>query len=429
MCQEMETNKWLWQPHKKGPISLRVSYRDQKGETKYFTKSLKTSNWAQSRKIRDTEFTPIILDIDWARAKLELIHKKFPELEQQLQEGVHGGYGEKQKTDTFTLDELYNEWCREIRRKNSNFQVADRTASRYKTICNQYVLHVGPDKPIRSITTEDTSSFRDKRLTEDSKSKKTVSLELNAVRNLFSYAVEKHGLKENPAQGVSVKMTKTERKRTKNGKSRRPPSYEEADKICYEFPGGDHKTYSRDDFQDYAMIARYTGLRQGEIAHLRTDDFRLCDEKQYFDIALNNPKQHLRQFNGKIPDGSVLCIYIRDSEDRTTKTGEERLVPVADKLLPTVKQRIENASGKNLFPFAVKDSGASFGRTWLKRVKKIDEELTMHGFRHYCTSEMENNGVSTSVSHIVVGHDPGTVHEGYFHKALRSLKEAVDKIY
>ncbi len=73
------------------------------------------------------------------------------------------------------------------------------------------------------------------------------------------------------------------------------------------------------------MVARYTGLRQGEIVQLRTGDFRLCDESQYFDIALNNPKQHLLEFKGIIPEGYGLCIYIHNSDGRTTKTGEDRL--------------------------------------------------------------------------------------------------------
>jgi len=28
MDAKMETNKWLWQPHKNGPIYLRLTYRD-----------------------------------------------------------------------------------------------------------------------------------------------------------------------------------------------------------------------------------------------------------------------------------------------------------------------------------------------------------------------------------------------------------------
>ena len=49
----------------------------------------------------------------------------------------------------------------------------------------------------------------------------------------------------------------------------------------------------------------------------------------------------------------------------------------------------------------------------------------MHGFRHYATSEMENNGVNAAVSSIILGHSQGTVHDTYFHKQIGSLKAAV----
>jgi len=55
-------------------------------------------------------------------------------------------------------------------------------------------------------------------------------------------------------------------------------------------------------------------------------------------------------------------------------------------------------------------------------------DLTMHGFRHYATSEMENERVSEAVSSVILGHTRGDVHDEYFHKRISLLKEAVDKI-
>lgn len=177
------------------------------------------------------------------------------------------------------------------------------------------------------------------------------------------------------------------------------------------------------------MFARYTGMRQGEIAHVLASDFNLYAADVFVDQILKTPKSYERAFKGRIPKGFVLCLFIADSDARRTKTGLERVVPITDKLLPVVRSRIKKAKGGALFPFAVADGGASFGRKWLKLVKKIHEELTMHGFRHYAASEMENNGVSEAVSSIILGHVKDDVHDGYFHKQIRVLKEAVDKIY
>lgn len=431
MCDQMETNNWLWQPHKNGQIYIRVSYRTPHGEKKYLTRCLYSNNWPKARRIRDTEFIPIILDIEKARAQLDVILKTFPQLEKQLQHGVNGGYGESESETVDgspTLQELLDIWEKELARENGNFQVGEKTARRYGKICGNFVLYTGGDKLLHKVTSRDVEAYRDSRLTEDGTAKKTVKLELTAIRSLFAYAKKQHGLESNPAEGVVVNMTRAERNREKRLKKRRPPTHAEADTLCRAFPGN-HRRFAVEDFQDYAMFARYTGMRQGEIAHLEAEDFFTCKSDNYVDGILNHTAQYLKPYADTVPDDSVLCIYVRDTVERTTKTGNERLIPVADKLLPVVKRRIASSNGKAFFPFAVKDSGAAFGRTWLKRAKQVDSGLTMHGFRHYCTSEMENSGVHSSVSQIILGHEPATVHEGYFHKTVETLKNAVDKIY
>jgi hypothetical protein len=73
MDESMETDKWLWQPRPDGPIFLRLSYRDLEGRKKQFTCSLSTSHWPSAREIRDTDFAPIILNMDKARHQLTAI--------------------------------------------------------------------------------------------------------------------------------------------------------------------------------------------------------------------------------------------------------------------------------------------------------------------------------------------------------------------
>jgi integrase len=185
---------------------------------------------------------------------------------------------------------------------------------------------------------------------------------------------------------------------------RRVPTHDEADRVCTAFPV--IRAHPVEDCQDYALFARHTGLRLGEIAQLQVDDAVLLPGDTFLDAVLRNPAQHQRPYQPEdgVPAGMVLCLYVKDAGERETKTGLERLVPVADKLLPALNRRLEKASGKDrqLFPAAVADRGAIFGRAWLRGVKEIHTELTMHGFRHYATSEMENNGVSRTVASAVL---------------------------
>jgi len=228
---------------------------------------------------------------------------------------------------------------------------------------------------------------------------------------------------------VNVRRTKADRNREARTGVRRPPSHEEADRICMEFPA--IKALSCEDCQDYAMIARYTGMRQGEIAQLLGTDAVLFPTDAYLDAILPTPDQFQRPYvpaDGG-PEGMVLCLYVRDRGSRSTKTGLERIVPVAAKLLPVLRRRLDRAGGKAFFASALPDRGSIFGRAWLRGVKKIHAELTMHGFRHYAASEMENNGVNATVSGAILDHVDSSVHGGYVHVEIGTLKEAVDTIW
>ena len=146
----METNKWLWQPHKSGPIFIRVSYRDLENNLKIFAKSLRTNNLPIARKIRDTEFSPIILSLDKAKTQLDIIIKRYPELEKQLKCGLHGEYADQKDENEFTIGEVYKVWVQELNSKGGNYQTAERTAKRYSTICQSFVNNVGENTSRKS---------------------------------------------------------------------------------------------------------------------------------------------------------------------------------------------------------------------------------------------------------------------------------------
>jgi len=368
MTPDMESDKWLWQPKKPGPIFIRLRYTDKDGKKKTFTRSLNTDHYPTARKIRDKEFLPIVLDMEQAIAKLELIHELYPQLEEKLNKGKHGGY-EGKKSISPTLQKLHTTWVKALGTKGGNYQTAEATVKRYSKIAENFIIYVGKNAPIDEINTQHIIKYRDKRLENDLTSKKTVDLELGAIKRLFKYAVEKCGMKVNPALGITVQRTRAEKKREMRIGKRRPPTHEEADTICTKFPS--HAHFSQVDFQDFAMIGRYTGMRQGEVAQLRKKDLYFFKQDDYVDQILRNPENFIKEFNGKIPQNYVLCIFVRDEEARTTKTGDERIVPVADKILPVIERRMQGKSGSI---FSCADNHLkfiTFTRTWLKKVKNI----------------------------------------------------------
>jgi hypothetical protein len=227
---DMESNKWLWQPQKNGPIHIRLSYRTADDKRKRFVRSLSTNHWPTARKRRDKYFAPIVDDLDIARKQLEWILERFPDLEREL----HTAFGTPSDPSYASpvLETVYEAWVKAMSTEGGNYQSAPRSAKRYATIGQNFAMFVGHDKLIAAITSEDVTSYRDQRLTIDNRSKKSVDLELIALRGLFRFGTETQGLKENPADGVSVRRTKAERNRENRQHRRRPPSLEEADQLC-----------------------------------------------------------------------------------------------------------------------------------------------------------------------------------------------------
>lgn len=425
--QNMENNKWLWQPDKKGSIFFRFEYYDVNGEKKRFVRSLKTRHWPDARKIRDSEFTPIIYDMEKAKRQLDFILEIYPQLEEKLKNGIHGAMA-PQNQETL-ISELVEKWQEALRKKGSNYETAESTASRYEVIAIRFIKWADSNKGISEFTAQDIINYRDARLENDQVSKNTVELELGVLKRLFSFAVDKFKLKFNPANGITVQRTHSEKNRENRIKKRRPPTHEEADATCSNFPP--HKMFSKEDFEDYSMFARYTGMRQAEISHLCIDDFIYYNGKEYADVILANPTGKGIKFtesDGKDKE-NILCIYVKDEQSRETKTGLERIIPVSQKLLPVAIRRIAKYQNGPIFPCAWKENIITFGRTYLKKIKGISADLTMHGFRHYAASEMENNGIGVNVSCAVLGHAPERVHGSYLHINIQAMKDAVDKIY
>ena len=117
-------------------------------------------------------------------------------------------------------------WKSGLSTKGGNYETADATASRYSAVVDRFASFAGKDTKISDITSQDILKYRDKRLEGDLSSKKTVDLELGALKRLFGYAVEKHGLAINPALGITVKRTRSEKNRETRVKKRRPPTHD-----------------------------------------------------------------------------------------------------------------------------------------------------------------------------------------------------------
>ena len=96
-----------------------------------------------------------------ARAQLEIIRARWPELEKQLARGKRGGYGSKPKKarSGITLDELIKSWTKAISAEHGNYSMAEGSVRRYESIVKSFTGLVRGDRTIDSITAKGISDY------------------------------------------------------------------------------------------------------------------------------------------------------------------------------------------------------------------------------------------------------------------------------
>jgi integrase len=291
----------------------------------------------------------------------------------------------------------------------------------------------GADRPVREIIREECKAFRatvqalppnatkrfpNKSLVEVAKlaapetdrlRPATVNHYLDALATLFNYAESEGWVTQNPAKRLAIKGVK------KRGR-RDPFTAAELTKI-FQAP---LFTGCLDDQNGYAKpgpnrprrgrfwipsIGLYTGMRQGEIAQLRTDDVRI--------------------FQG------VLCIFIAaDGDDvdeadrkRVKTDAGERYVPVHPELERIgFTQHVEwmrKAGAERLFPDIVRGADGYFspfskwfGRFLAEAGVKRDRNA-FHSFRHTFRDAMREAAVPPDVVTALGGWVRGGLEEDY----------------
>jgi integrase len=201
---------------------------------------------------------------------------------------------------------------------------------------------------------------------------RTANRKLDALRSLYTWALG-HGLvTSNPCDGVKrLKVGNVVRERI------RIPTPDEEAKLRATMSGYLLAAY---------LFARNTGLRLGELRHIRRDD---------------------------IDDGGV---HIRRS-----KTGKTRIVPLNDTARRALAGCPETVSGQ-LFPYAIKRAwrtarkAAQFEHTW--------NEATRHAF----ISELLRKGVAPFTVAKLAGHADLSMLNIYGHALHDDLAAAVGRL-
>ena len=286
------------------------------------------------------------------------------------------------------------------------------THESYRNTIKSLVAFLKHDDATR-VSPTDIVAYKDHRLTSPSSrtgkvpSAKTVKdSDLAALRTLFSWAVSNHKLPANPAAGLTIKLGKKARLRTKGFTD------DEATALL-----AAALRYSNDQERPCTAAAKhwvpwlcaFTGARVGEMAQLRRQDVQQRSEGWIVHIT---------------PDAG------------TQKTNEARSVPIHPQLIelgfPVFVQGCPDGhlfltpapNGDVLGPLqAVKNRLAEFGRSIVSDINVAPN----HGWRHRFKTVGMEAGISSRVLDAIQGQAARTVADTYGDVTLRTMAVAISK--
>ena len=254
----------------------------------------------------------------------------------------------------------------------------------YQRAFRAFIRHIG-DVRMVNVSQRDTDLFKSKRLGEVSGV--TVNLELRTLRAAFYTAVRWKVISDNPFR--QVKLCEI------NDQS---PAYFSTENFRLLLSVVDEPW-----LRDLVTVGAYTGMRRGELVHLRWEDVDM----------------HIRG------------IHVRSHGKFRTKFGKSRIVPMNQQVLQVMERRRDHSHGDYVFESNCRPVNARhLSRVFKRCVRKaqLDERLHFHSVRHSFASWLVQNNASLYQVQKLLGHSSITVTEMYSHLLPADLHEAVDKL-
>jgi len=252
---------------------------------------------------------------------------------------------------------------------------------------NQLISFTKPAISLKQITVRIAQQF----ISEvHSRSKYGSHLYLRTLKAGFNRAVEWDYLTENPFKKVKLPRS-----------PRAFPKFiteSELEIICNKT----EKTTLKDLFQ----FAFYTGMRLGEITNLKWNAVDL----------------------------TAKTILVCNTEQFTTKSKKERIVPISKKLFNLLNRRIPKIiSIKNDEYIFSKMKGIKFNEDYISksfkkavRAAQLDDAIHFHTLRHSFASNLVQRGASIYVVKELLGHGDISTTQIYSHLQKENLVNAVN---
>jgi integrase len=312
-------------------------------------------------------------------------------------------------TPTVTLTGILEGWWKEAKatgRKPS-------THESYRNTIAGLVTFLGHDDA-EQVTPEDIVRFKDHRLaTINPRNGKPISAktvkdsDLAGLKTLFGWAVSNRKLTTNPVTGITIKLGKPQKLRSKGLMEDEAKAILSA-ALKVTRGGESAGTFAAKRWVPW--LAAYTGARVGELAQLRKQDVR--QEGEHWTIRLT-------------------------PEAGTIKTNEARTVVLHPHLVelgfPAFAEAAPaghlflkpNKSGDVLGPLqGLKNRLSEF----VRGIVKDPNVAPMHGFRHRFKTVGMDAGVPTRILDAIQGHAARTAGDSYGDVTVKAMAMAMERV-
>lgn len=306
------------------------------------------------------------------------------------------------------FSEIAKKYLKEIPRARNE---ANHVAAEYQ----KFLVAIGGDRPILSITKTECRAYKDSMLQARHLSFATVTKHLSILSGLFRWAENQGYLPDsapNPIKGLTPNLRETKKQATQ-----RLP-FEDAELVTI---------FSMDDFrqQQQKNPARYW------VPMLCL--FQLCRREEAAQLALKDMGNQ---------DGIPFMNITNLGDDQSLKTdGSKRKIPIHSSLIALgfldYVQTIRAAGHKRLFPQLTRSAhgyGGAVG-AWFTRLKRkagiTDPGKVLHSFRHG-VYRLNNAGCPQNICEMLEGHTPSSVHDRTYAQReltpLSLLRDGLEKL-
>lgn len=318
---------------------------------------------------------------------------------------IYERMGTGQKLHYDTVETFFKEWL--IAKKEIT---ATGTYSVYVRVLGLFQKHLGAKSKLQlnSLDARDFVSYRDAMIQKKKLSNDTINNHMGILRRVLNTARKQQKVLSNPAEAVDF-LPDTSSKRGRFTREQITALLKVAE--------------PRPQWKGAILISLYHALRLYDVAALTWGNIDL--EKR---IITYTPKKQRRCAVAKI----LIVPMHPDVEQHLLDLpidGKEPTTPLFPTLIRSVVSgRVSGLSAQ--FARLMKRAGITRESTNSK-TKRTDRkffDLSFHSLRHTSISEQCDVGIAQDLRKKLCGHSSNSIHEDYNKPAMKTLRDAVDKI-